>query len=108
MDCYEKQFYKPRTLCEVCENACGGCSWSEKGVQQPVEGWDAIPTVIDNSNDAKHGRQNGLLVESYIVLRCPEFKLEERNRWAFERFDPLRELLRYKMREGGVDVALTD
>lgn len=106
MDCYEKSFYKPSTLCEVCENACGGCSWSEYGVQQPVEGWDAIQAVIDNSNDSKHGRRTGLALESYVVLRCPEFNLEERNRWAFERFDP--EAIRRRLSKGGAESANSD
>ena len=76
---YSKRIYVPRTLCELCANAYGGCSWSEKNVQRPVEGWDAI--------------RNDVLVaarkysESYIVLDCPLFELEEHNRWAYEKFD---------------------
>lgn len=79
--------YKPTTLCDVCANACGGCSWSEQGVQQPVEGWDAIRHDVA-ANDKSKGYARMTLSESYVVLACPMFELEERHRWAYERFDP--------------------
>lgn len=76
MNEFEKRNYKPLTLCELCTKACGFCTWSERGVQKPVEGWKAI-------------RRDLLGVgESYLVLECPEFDLEERHRWAYEKFDP--------------------
>lgn len=59
--------YTPFTLCEVCENACGGCSWSEKNVQKPVEGWDAIRNDI-----LPHGYYSEP-IESYVVLACPKY-----------------------------------
>lgn len=74
-------WYTPNTLCEVCEKACGGCPWSKHGVQRPVYGWDAIRKDIRVSKDAPP-------LESYIVLDCPLFELEERHRWAYEKFDP--------------------
>ena len=85
--------YTPGTLCEVCANACGGCSWSEKDVQQPVEGWDAVRRDI--SIMEYRGEQRQMLSESYVVLDCPLFELEERHRWAYKRFDP--EAIRAKM-----------
>ena len=75
MDAYAKLIYRPATLCEVCNNACGGCVWSKHGVQKPVPGWDAIRRDLSDSG------------ESYIVLDCPKFELEEHNRWAYEKFD---------------------
>ena len=87
MSAHDLEIYKPRTLCEVCENACGGCSWSEAGVQKPVEGWDAVQNDLWLGDPSVTGRFEHYQ-ESYVVLHCPEFKLEERNRWAFERFDP--------------------
>ena len=80
--------YKPTTLCEVCANACGGCSWSEKDVQKPVEGWDAIRNDITNISSSKDGRTWSRMDESYLVLACPQFELEERYWWAYERFNP--------------------
>lgn len=79
--------YRPATLCEVCANACGGCSWSAYGVQQPVKGWDAIRHDVA-ANDKSKGEARQAMSESYVVLGCPEFKLEEHHRWAYERFDP--------------------
>ena len=48
------------TLCWTCENAFGGCSWSEHGVRQPVDGWTATPT------------KNG-----FFVIDCPQYRQEE-------------------------------
>lgn len=86
--------YKPLTLCEVCANAYGGCSWSEKDMQQPVEGWDAIRHDVGLS-ETRRGELRRMLTESYVVLACPQFKLEEQHRWAYERFNP--EAVRAKM-----------
>ena len=80
--------YKPITLCEVCTKACGKCSWSKYGVQKPVDGWTAIRRDI---------LACGGMTESYLVLDCPEFVLEEHNAWAFARFDP--EAIRQKYEE---------
>ena len=74
--------YRPKTLCEVCADACGFCSWSEKGNMRPVPGWDAIRKDFPSGDKYKDP------VESYIVLHCPLFELEKHNHWAFERFDP--------------------
>lgn len=52
---------------------------------RPVPGWDAIRN--DLKMQVKAG-ENDRYVESYIVLRCPLFTLEEHYRWAYERFDP--------------------
>ena len=42
------------TLCWVCQNCFGGCSWSSEYI--PVKGWKAKTTTT-----------------SYLVLSCPEF-----------------------------------
>lgn len=57
-----------QTLCWRCANACGGCSWSADFV--PVDGWNAISTVIH----ADHGRGFEEDVPSFIVTACPQFK----------------------------------
>ena len=57
--------YHAQTLCWNCANATGGCSWSEYGTFQPVEGWTAERRDIRN----KFGED----IESYIVIDCPEF-----------------------------------
>ena len=77
--------YRPATLCEVCARALGHCPWSEPGNQSPVPGWDAIRNDIYADNGVPGVKR---FAESYIVLQCPLFVLEEHNRWAFERFDP--------------------
>lgn len=78
-----KQFsyYKPKprktkkdTLCWTCQNACGGCSWSRSF--KPVKGWEAKKTVI------KHQRSEGckapfIYDDSYLVINCPEYKMDE-------------------------------
>ena len=48
------------SLCFLCGNACGGCSWSRDFT--PVEGWDAEPT-IGKSHHTK----------SWFVKACPEY-----------------------------------
>lgn len=48
--------YCKTTLCWTCGNAVGGgCSWSES--LTPVRGWEAVREM-----------------ESYTVLRCPEYQ----------------------------------
>ena len=49
-------------LCCICKNACGNCSWSADFI--PVEGWDAQPTIIKDSEGD---------FSSYEIKRCPEF-----------------------------------
>lgn len=50
--------------CGYCKKACGGCSWSRNF--KPVDGWKAIPTLLDKGNGNKP-------IESYKILFCPEF-----------------------------------
>jgi hypothetical protein len=88
---YYKGLYRPATLCELCKNACGNCPWSEKDRQTPVKGWDAIRNDIACDTKTR--------VESYVVLDCPLFELEEHNRWAYEKFD--REAIRKRLAEEG-------
>lgn len=64
--------YRPTTLCEICANACGGCSWSEYGKQKPVEGWEAIRNDILTNHGAP-GKPLISFEESYIVLACPQY-----------------------------------
>lgn len=59
------------TLCDYCANACGGCRWSQKGIQRPVPGWDAVRRDICLTEDRPSPP-----VESYVVIHCPEFQAE--------------------------------
>ncbi len=54
------------TLCWRCEKATGGsdCPWANK--LKPVEGWEAIPTILKMVVSKKS--------DSYKVLNCPLFK----------------------------------
>ena len=64
-----------KTLCWTCQNALGGCSWTERDPVteqirfQPVEGWLAKKTIRRYTDD--HGFR---LVESYDVLYCPSYR----------------------------------
>lgn len=51
------------TICWICKNACGSCSWSKSFT--PVENWVAKPTKL------KIG--DGRYVDSYIVKKCPRY-----------------------------------
>lgn len=73
--------YTPATLCELCGNACGFCSWSKKGVQEPVEGWRAVRVDLASPDGSA-------LIESYVVQECPEFALEARCAPYLARWDP--------------------
>ena len=55
------------TLCWVCQNCFGDCSWSRD--YTPVEGWKAKSTTVQ--------RQPREGTASYLVLSCPEFIPEE-------------------------------
>lgn len=59
--------YVVSTLCEICANACGGCSWSQYGRWEPVEGWEAMRNDVVCPNAIKK------IAESYIVLDCPRY-----------------------------------
>ena len=61
---------KKPTLCWDCANACGGCSWSDHWKHEPVPGWTAEETVLKINS--------GLLIQSYSVRECPEFKPDRR------------------------------
>ena len=80
--------YVPMTLCELCGKACGGCRWSRKDEQKPVEGWDAVRRDVPMTDNG-----GGVhWVESYVVLECPEFEMEMHHWWYYLNFD--RELAR--------------
>jgi hypothetical protein len=56
------------TLCWGCANACGNCAWSRSF--QPVPGWEAKPTKINNNAL----RYDGRYTPSFLVISCPEFE----------------------------------
>lgn len=59
------------THCDFCMNACGHCLWSEKDVQQPVPGWDAVRYDIPFTSD-----RAAVYSESYVIIACPQFELQ--------------------------------
>jgi hypothetical protein len=50
------------TLCWTCKKCYGQCSWSANFI--PVEGWQALPTTLNN---------NTYVDTSYLVIKCPEY-----------------------------------
>lgn len=61
---YIKEYGTESQLCESCENACGGCRWSDELL--PVEGWNVEPTkvYIDKRKP----------IDSFHVKSCPMYK----------------------------------
>lgn len=45
-------------LCESCQKACGGCSWSD-GTFTPVPGWEAVKSTI--------------YADGHFITKCPEY-----------------------------------
>lgn len=56
---------KPHSLCELCRNACGKCSWSADLI--PVDGWTAEETVLSELYNP---------LRSYHVSACPLFQAD--------------------------------
>ncbi len=56
-------------LCWDCRKATGLCPWS--AWQEPVEGWTATPTVIDDLGEK---------IRSYKITACPLFEREEKRK----------------------------
>lgn len=63
------------TLCWKCQNANCGCSWSR--FYEPVNGWEAISTIIQCHSNVGKKRNVETKTNSYLVLKCPEFKRDE-------------------------------
>lgn len=57
------------TLCWDCQNACGGCSWSEDFI--PVKGWKAKPTKLKGYGDTH--------TDSFHVIKCPKYIKDKRS-----------------------------
>lgn len=74
----EQDPYRITTLCEICDNACGFCEWSEKDNMRPVPGWDAILRPIQSLNI------------SYTVLHCPSFICDPGREEYLARWNPER------------------
>lgn len=60
-------------LCWSCQNACGGCSWTElnhdtkKPRFEPVPGWNAKP-IRKNFGSRKSGP---VIMVTYAIKECP-------------------------------------
>lgn len=68
------------TQCLACNNAYGGCRWSQEG--QPVPSWDAVRNdLVDTAPIFRR-------IESYVVLNCPQFRLDPRWAEEYKRFSP--------------------
>lgn len=65
-------------ICFECQNACGGCEWSEVDPQTekirfaPVPGWTAKPTAIRKISAGDD-------IKSFHVTACPKFQPMRRN-----------------------------
>ena len=63
-------------ICFDCQNACGGCSWTEINTDtghprfEPVPGWTAKQVIL-NCGTFKGGGK--VLVETYHITKCPQF-----------------------------------
>ena len=79
---YQVPAFTPETLCDLCENACGRCCWSRKDEQRPVPGWDAVRRDVPMRYEDRT-----VWMESYVVLWCPQFVLEDRSRIYWDKFD---------------------
>ena len=64
------------TLCWGCQNACGGCSWSDYDERKPVDGWAAERVPI---------KLNGVWGTTYNVIACPEFIPDEKKEYKPKR-----------------------
>lgn len=61
---------KHPTLCWFCANALCGCSWSKHF--EPVDGWTAVPTLINQVGFiTKEGTRDREAIPSYLVYDCP-------------------------------------
>lgn len=58
---------KRTSLCQTC--FCTTCSWHK--AFKPVEGWDAVPTKIQQGD--------GNTISSYDVIKCPLYKTREQD-----------------------------
>lgn len=65
------------SLCWCCSNAYDGCAWSREG--RAVKGWDAV------RQDLPPQTKGGGPVKSFLVRRCPRFRLESRFEEEFGR-----------------------
>lgn len=52
--------------CWHCKKACCGCSWSQS--LTPVEGWEAKPIIIKDSDDRSY--------PSYEIKSCPLYEFD--------------------------------
>lgn len=62
----ESNYDRSIQLCEGCRNSCGKCKWSAFG--KPVDGWVAIPTLINS-----RGGGGERVIESFLILSCPKY-----------------------------------
>lgn len=58
-------------LCTECARAVGFCEWSKH--LKPVEGWEAVPTMIKHMNKRSSTNTEILVTDSYRVISCPMF-----------------------------------
>ena len=57
------------TKCWECAKATGFCSWSQEF--KPIKNWNAVKT--------KHVNNNGVPLETYLIIDCPEFVRDSTN-----------------------------
>ena len=67
-------------ICFDCQNACGGCSWTEidpatkRPRFEPVPGWTAKPVLLIIGRDKGNKER---IAETYHVTKCPQFIPDE-------------------------------
>lgn len=72
--------YQKTNICFDCQNACGGCSWSEINPEtkkprfEPVPGWTAQEVILN----VGRSRSGYGLVHTYHITACPQFVPDEK------------------------------
>ena len=67
-------------ICFDCQNACGGCSWTEidpvtkRPRFEPVPGWTAKPVLLVIGRDKGNKER---ITKTYHVTKCPQFIPDE-------------------------------
>ena len=83
-------------LCTRCARASGFCEWSKR--LQPVEGWDAIPTIVKHQQRNGSGKVVSVEVESYHIKGCPLYMEDGK---TVEERRKQRKMLLKEMENGG-------
>ena len=67
----EKRFEHSGQPCWSCQNATGGCPWSDR--LEPVPGWDAKP--VRRPTGTSHEKR--VIMDTYAIKSCPMYLEDE-------------------------------